>query len=77
MQKFSSALYEENGQNVANERGERRGGLPPATCPTTVVEGEMREMEIRVREKRRERAGVLNEEGRRREEKMGCWVLKK
>ena len=47
MQKFSSVLYEENAQNVANKRGERRGGLPPATCPTTVEEGEMREVEIR------------------------------
>ena len=64
-----SALHGENATKIALKRGERKRGLPPVSAPVVVEEGEMGEGENRVREKRRERAGVLNEEGRRREEK--------
>ena len=43
---------------MALKRGERKRGLPPVSAPAVVEEREMREGENRMRERRRERAGV-------------------
>ena len=54
-------MYDKNALILPNKRGERRGELPPATCPIVVEEGEMREGEIRVRESvERERNELKN-----------------
>ena len=49
-QLFRSALYVKNARILTNKRGERKGNSPPASPPTVVEDGEMREGEIRVRE---------------------------